>query len=132
MTRDERIADISDHLAYLNKWWQSLNVPATSVVTIVGFSQGVATASRWLASGFAADKAIFHSGTLPSEWFNDSPEFSDRLKKVVSIRGNRDTLYTAEAHKSAATLFENLGLTFETTEVEGAHKMKAEHLITYL
>jgi predicted esterase len=132
MTRDERSTDINDHLAYLNQWWQHLHVPASAVITLIGFSQGVATASRWLASGFAPDSAIFHSGTLPAEWKSEQPVFSDRLSEIVSIRGSSDTIYSAEAHREAATFFENTGLNFETTEVEGTHKMKAEHLIPYL
>ncbi len=123
MTLDERITDINDHINYLNTWWAGLEVAEGAEVIVLGFSQGVATAARWLAADFAASKVILHSGTVPPEWEEVHPKFNPRISKWISIRGKDDPIYPQNSHESAATLFGLLGLNFETLIVEGTHKM---------
>ena len=59
MTRDERLSDIEDHISYLNHWWSSLGVPSDAEIVVLGFSQGVATAARWLADGSLSMTCIY-------------------------------------------------------------------------
>ena len=132
MTRDERLSDIEDHISYLNHWWSSLGVPSDAEIVVLGFSQGVATAARWLADGFAADLVIFHSGTIPPEWHHIAPTFNEKITKWISIRGEDDKIYPKENHEEAATLFGSIGLNFEYLTVKGGHKMNTEDLEQYL
>ena len=128
MTRDDRAQDIKDHLYYLNSWWDSLEVKTGTEVILLGFSQGVATAGRWLADGFSSDKVIFHSGSIPAEWHDEAPSFNTRINTWTILRGDSDSIYPEETHQSTATLFERLGLNFDSLSFDDSHKMKAQHL----
>ena len=93
MTRDERLSDIEDQIYYLNHWWAGLNPKPDAKIIVVGFSQGVATRSRWLASGFQANSVILHSGTIPPEW-DEKPGFSSKISNWILIRGLDDSIYS--------------------------------------
>lgn len=135
MTRDDRLTDIADHLAYLNNWLASLEISPSARLTLVGFSQGVATAGRWLSQGLPANQVIFHSGTIPLEWHDDAaPAFSlhPGIENIIMFRGDTDTIYPEENHLNAATLLRKSGYKVETVSYNGGHKMLAEHLAPYL
>lgn len=72
MTREDRERDIADYVAYLDaihaRVMASLD-RATLRVCVLGFSQGTATAARWLARGgdVRADELVLWGGTLPPE-----------------------------------------------------------------
>jgi len=134
MTRDDRQQDITDQISYLESWWASLGISPETKVTLAGFSQGVATACRWLSGSrlFTPSRVILHSGTIPPEWLSKAPKLPGASKNFVLIRGDIDTIYPKESHSEAATFLSSLGLNVETIEVQGSHKIKAEHLTPYL
>ncbi|MGL4597138.1 MAG: alpha/beta hydrolase, partial [Bacteroidia bacterium] len=53
MTREERLADISDYVQYLDQVHQILCAenPNIKRIVVLGFSQGAATVSRWAMQG---------------------------------------------------------------------------------
>lgn len=132
MTSDDRLSDIADHLAYLDSWLASLQIPATAKLTLVGFSQGVATAGRWLASGLEVDQVIFHSGAIPIEWRTENITTSDRIEKITMFRGDSDPIYPEDYHQNTATFLKDRGYKVETVSYNGGHKMQATHLAPYL
>lgn len=136
MTRDDRLSDISDHLAYLNSWLNSLSISPKAQLTLIGFSQGVATAGRWLASGLNIHQALLHSGTVPVEWHStdttEAPQFSKSIERFVLFRGDSDSIYSEENHIQAATFLKECGYKVETVEYEGGHKMLVTHFAPYL
>lgn len=72
MTREDRERDIADYVAYLDDLYARVMAPidrATVRVCVLGFSQGTATAARWLArsSRVRADELVLWGGTLPPE-----------------------------------------------------------------
>lgn len=67
MTREDRDAEIADYVAYLDRVQREI-VPDAQRVTVFGFSQGVATACRWLALGKAAmHRIILWAGPIPPD-----------------------------------------------------------------
>ena len=54
MTREERLNEIDDYVAYLESVYKTIlsnHSPASVQITVLGFSQGTATACRWLDRG---------------------------------------------------------------------------------
>jgi predicted esterase len=54
ITREARDHEVSDYITYLNQLYDSLlgdHDPAALTITLMGFSQGAATACRWLNAG---------------------------------------------------------------------------------
>ncbi|MBD2716966.1 hypothetical protein KBK19_18115 [Microvirga sp. STR05] len=70
MTREDRLTEIDDYVAYLNQLAASVLaiVPADVRVTALGFSQGAATVSRWLArAAFRPARLILWAGAFPPD-----------------------------------------------------------------
>jgi predicted esterase len=68
MTREDRIAEIGDHVAYLDAIADALIMPigrGAIRVTAFGFSQGVATISRWVVrSPVRPDRIVCWGGAV--------------------------------------------------------------------
>ena len=104
---------------------KSLEIPKTTPVTLIGFSQGVATAARWGAHGAEIDTLIFASGQLPPEWVTSPPNFSDRLKEIHIICPKNDEYYTQYAFQVDVNLLNSHGLDINLHEPEGTHTLNA-------
>ena len=129
MTRDDRVQDIKDNIYYLNSWWDSIEVKSETEIILLGFSQGVATAGRWLADGFGSDKVIFHSGSIPAEWQDDAPSFNTRINKWTILRGDSDNIYPWKKPTKQLQLYlKHLVLILKANPFDGSHKMTAQHL----
>jgi predicted esterase len=97
MTAEERETEIKDYLEYLDqvyKQYQLENFKGS--IRLLGFSQGVATASRWLvATSFRIDDFIIYAGELASELINP---VSPKLTQIplTYITGNSDPMIAEE------------------------------------
>ncbi|MBF9237539.1 phospholipase [Hymenobacter sp. BT683] len=70
MTRDDRLHEIDDHIGFLNQLAeQVLAACLTEVhITVLGFSQGTATVSRWLTRApFRPDHLVLWAGGFPED-----------------------------------------------------------------
>jgi predicted esterase len=125
MTREERLAEVSDYVRYLDRLYEHVfqTVPRSSVsVRVLGFSQGGATAARWVSLGRAiVDRLIVWGEGLPPDldlemaWgkFEDS-----RLTLVVGT----DDPYIDETRLASveARLMEH-EIPYETVRYDGGH-----------
>ncbi|AQG78163.1 alpha/beta hydrolase [Spirosoma montaniterrae] len=70
LTREDKDHEISDFLAYLNTLYDHVlanHSPQTLHITLLGFSQGAATACRWLNHGHvSANRLILWAGFFPN------------------------------------------------------------------
>lgn len=109
MTREDRLAEIDDYVAYLDTLYARIfeSVDRESVeVFALGFSQGAATATRWVVFGDArVDRLVLWSSFLPSDL--DLDDAAGRLRGVrpILVAGERDRYATpAMAERDAARL----------------------------
>ena len=128
MTRDNRQQEIKDQIAYLTFWLKSLEIAETTPVTLIGFSQGVATAARWSAHCAEFDTLIFTSGQLPPEWGASPPNLGDRLKEIHIIRPKNDEYYTQDAFKVDVNVLNQFGFHVNRHEPEGTHTLNPKLL----
>ena len=131
MTREAREADIADNVAYLDRLYQQVftSVTRESVrVVVLGFSQGVATACRWLALGSArAESLVLWAGPLPPDLGRDA---AARLTatKIIRVVGDNDDMASAEAVTAENALAERLGIAATLVRFAGGHEIDAETL----
>jgi predicted esterase len=97
MTREDRENEIQDYVAYLDQLREHLSRGASARlrVVVLGFSQGVATACRWLTRGRTrAHRLILWGDFLPPDL--DLREAAARLAgtDVVLVRGDTDAVLT--------------------------------------
>jgi predicted esterase len=70
MTKEDRLAEIDDYVAYLNQLADQVlaAAPADVRITVLGFSQGAATVSRWLARArFRPARLVLWAGSFPPD-----------------------------------------------------------------
>jgi predicted esterase len=95
MTREDRLREIDDYVAYLDAVHDAALAvtSATRVrVTVLGFSQGASTVTRWVARGRARPaRLVLCSGVLPPDL--TAPDF-ERLRalEVYMVMGRNDDL----------------------------------------
>jgi predicted esterase len=125
MTRDDRENEMNDYLSYLNKWWSSLHIDEAVSVTLIGFSQGVATAARWLSDGMKVDKVIFSSGTLPVEWNQQKPRLDKRISEIHIVRPKEDEYYSLDVHEKEVEGLRKFGFNVMSHKPNGTHKLSS-------
>lgn len=130
MTREDRDAEIADHIEYLDLLADSLAPPGRRVpIVALGFSQGVATVARWAARGRThPDRVILWAGTMPTDLGErpGAPPFGTAM--VTLVAGERDRLVPpAMLERSRAALAER-GVTVRLESHPGGHALNSELL----
>lgn len=126
MTREDRLHEIEDQIGYLDALVAELTRTAMpgATVRVLGFSQGVATAARWLTGGSTkATDLICWAGTLPPELDRDALA-AWRNMHVHFVAGEKDDLVTVEEMRSAAVRSDQAGVTNTLHLFSGAHKLE--------
>jgi predicted esterase len=125
MTREDREREIDDHVAYLDALYAHVRSrPGWSAapVTVLGFSQGVATVCRWLARGVArADRLILWAGRLPADLFPIPDESRLRSTRLIIVAGERDEWVTAAVIAEQEATLRDAGLAYELHRFSGGH-----------
>jgi predicted esterase len=129
MTREDREREIEDHVRYLDLLFAEVRRHrgrARARVTVLGFSQGVATVCRWLARGAArADRVVLWGGRMPRDIFPlaaDSPLRSVTLTLVV---GSADEYMTPLVAAEQEALLRGEKVAYEVCRFDGGHAMDA-------
>jgi predicted esterase len=132
MTREDRDREIDDHVAYLDALYARVRGPAgrsAARVTVLGFSQGVATVCRWLARGAArAHRLIIWGGRMPGDLFPLPAESPLRSVRLVVVVGSQDQWLTADVLAEQEALLRGAGLAYELRQFTGGHAVDAAEL----
>ncbi|MFT4600410.1 MAG: putative esterase [Arenicella sp.] len=133
MTKEDREHDIKDYISFLDTLLDSLNAKYSfSKTTLLGFSQGGATASRWLAHG----NHDFETFILWATVFPPDMEKKYTSKFMASrnyfVFGNEDEYYSQEIVKEHYRAFDGLRLNFQMINFDGKHNIHYESLLKIL
>jgi predicted esterase len=126
MTKEDRLNDIQDYVAYLDNLYKSLlyRAPQQSTINVLGFSQGAATVSRWLSSGnCTADHLILWAGLFPPDLDFEVDRKIFQQLKVFLVYGTEDAyIDPMDIHEQEDVLQDN-DIPYETISFEGGHKI---------
>ncbi len=131
MTSESREEEIKDYINYLNTLCETLGLQTHKAkIVLLGFSQGVATATRWLHNtSVPISKLIIYAGEVASELQNPvSPALLNR--PIIYVTGSNDKLISPEKLASVKSFMKILNATI--IEFEGGHEVKAEVLLGLL
>jgi predicted esterase len=121
MTRMDRDNEIVDYVDFLDAVWGETAARAARV-TALGFSQGVATACRWVARGTSrVDHLIAWAGQLPPDV--EPAAFTKLSGGVTLVTGATDEYATWIAEGNPASRLEAAGIKPEVLSFEGGHRM---------
>jgi predicted esterase len=121
MTRVDREHEIEDYVAYLDALHARVVEDSKPFVRVLGFSQGVATAARWVALGRArVDQLICWGGTMPDEI--DLPHLARRLSAPLRlVVGDRDVFAKPDVVAREEARLRAAGIGYELTRFPGGH-----------
>jgi predicted esterase len=129
MTKKDRNYEIEDYINYLNQLYETIlskNNSKDVKINVVGFSQGGATASRWIADG----KVTPTNFILWSSAFPDEMKFEPFEKEVNTflLYGDNDVFNTSGRMKSQEAFLKNAQLNFQLITFVGGHDIPHEVL----
>lgn len=127
MTKSERESDIRDYVAYLDDVHVLMTERfggQTPPVTILGFSQGGATAVRWAALGNvrAAHLLIWASSLPPDVDYRDLMARQGNLR-VTYVAGTRDEYITPKILDAQHSILRAGGVPFDVVSFDGGHRL---------
>ncbi len=133
MTKEDRLTEIADYVNYLDELYRHLfgTVDRSAVkVHVLGFSQGAATACRWVAQGdAAADRLTIWAGLVPPDL--DLKNGGEKLRdaKLTIVLGDRDDYVAAAEAADQKVRLGELGILHEFVRFEGGHVLKDDLLL---
>jgi predicted esterase len=134
MTRADRDNEIDDYVSYLDATVRHLrpdgHVPSTSVL---GFSQGAATASRWALLGDTTIDRLVLWGGAPAHDL-DLSAHADRLRtmKLTIVVGTKDPHVTDDQRAAVRRRLDEHDIPATIRTFEGGHRLDDDVLKTVL
>lgn len=126
MTREDRESEIKDYQRYLDLLVATLREGADAMppLHVLAFSQGTATASRWVASGGApVARLVCWGGVIAPELDITSPAAPLRQTRVQLVLGTRDKFATPERVAAERARLDRAGFPYEAIPFEGGHRL---------
>lgn len=134
MTKENREQDIANYIAYLDAIHTELTAEKEwDEIVVLGFSQGVATAFRWLAErDIKPSKFLICSGLVP-------PDVDLKIKKdifdpiqMTYFSGVNDPYRTKDSVKEFYDAVASSKLAMELVNFEGVHEVYVEGVLERL
>lgn len=120
MTREDREHEIADCLAYLEQVRAALVPPVP--LTVLGFSQGVATAARWAVATSPSPVRLVAWGSLLPE---DIPTVRLASIRVTYVVGEQETWAPPAAVEVQAAALGAAGVQVDVVRFDGGHEIQA-------
>jgi len=130
MTREGRLKDIDNYINYLNSVYL-FEVPSDPAfkINILGFSQGAATASRWVTqSTLHFDSLILWAGIFPPDMNVVISKKRLYRKNVLLVFGSNDPFVSNEKLSVQKELAAGLGLSPKIITYRGDHDIDSKVL----
>jgi predicted esterase len=130
MTREDRENEIADYVEYLDLVSAEVLAAlprAPERVVALGFSQGVATVTRWYALGNTRiDSLVLWAGLLPP----DAEQFVERLRTtmVTFVVGTRDRSVHGALAGGEGERVRQMNVPWRLVTFDGGHEMHGETL----
>lgn len=132
MTREDRLHEIADYVRLLDHVYrdvfQRVDRSRVTVYTL-GFSQGAATATRWVAMGDGrSDHLILWGGEPPPELSDERSTARLRAVPITVVWGSRDQYASSERIAEGRTRLERSGIGVRVRTFEGGHRLDDDTL----
>ncbi len=136
MTREERDDEIADYVAYLDAVHAAIRAQIADAgggeprIVVLGFSQGSATAYRWVTRGASrVDRLIAWAGDVPPDLELDAlRDFARGERRLTLVLGSRDAYVDDARLAKELERLRRVELDFELVRFEGGHRLDRDTL----
>ncbi|MFN5324975.1 MAG: alpha/beta hydrolase [Bacteroidota bacterium] len=126
MTREDRLSEIADQRFFLDSLYDELMANYSPRFHVLGFSQGTATASRWMVG----NSRRFHRLIL---WGGDfAPDAEGSIlgvEKIQCVVGNQDPFIPIDIFDERCIALENKGFVVQRHVFDGKHEIPGTVLV---
>ena len=132
MTKEDRETDIQNYITFLNTLHAELipRLANLQKITVIGFSQGAATATRWVNhSEYQLDRFILWAGILPYDMNIQKAHTRLESAEKIYVYGTRDPFVNQEKKDEMKHLAEKSDLKFKEHLFEGVHDIDETTLL---
>lgn len=131
MTRENRLLDIENYMTYLDSVFNlEIGMHKNLNITLLGFSQGAATASRWaLSSSIYFNRLILWAGILPTDMNFEKGKELLKDKEFITVYGKNDPFLTESRFGEMKTLSDKLGISPAPIVFDGVHEIHEPTLL---
>lgn len=127
MTREDRDTEISDYIAYLDVLAAHVAPGGGTRVVALGFSQGAATVSRWVARGAARIDHVVLWGSPPAAELEAGPAMLRGARLTIAIGRSDGQIPAGEIERQDRRL-RGAGVAYDLVQYEGGHRLEGEAL----
>ncbi|MGE0932521.1 alpha/beta hydrolase [Peijinzhouia sedimentorum] len=133
MTKEERLTDIHNYVTYLDTVYQEvINHCPNARITLLGFSQGSATASRWLMHGKNHfDRLILWAGIFPPDLPFELSEQKLKDTEITFVYGKNDPYLSDQKMDELRDITSKLGVKTKEMVFDGTHEIDSETLLKF-
>ena len=135
MTREDRLHEIADYVAYLDAVYAATmrDVDRSAcTVTVLGFSQGAATAGRWAVQGaHTTDRLLLAGGLLAPEIDLTDPTSPLRTTTVGYMIGTEYDLVDRDELRQQQQILRHAGITTHMMEFTGGHRLDIPTMLAF-
>lgn len=125
ITKEDRENEIADAIRYLDQLHGDLmdRVHSGAVLSILGFSQGAAMASRWVAGGSVLPEQLVIWGITPPA--EAMPQVAERMvgREVILVAGDRDQFAPEGGIEALAASLSQKGVRARAERFAGGHAL---------
>jgi len=134
MTKENRLTDIENYIEYLNAvHQQEVGNHKHISTTVLGFSQGAATVSRWISAGQVDfHRLILWAGVFPPDIDFNTTKGILKDKETYMVYGKNDPFITDDRLQEMKTLIQQLSISPEIKVFDGNHDMDSQLLLTFV
>ena len=133
MTKEERESDITENIEYLNSVIQIVCKEIGHEkfnLNILGFSQGGATACRWIfSSQMKVNNLILWAGDIPMDTLTEKNKPRWNSFNTHLVMGKQDYLINDEMKAKFLSLMSNYKLNYKLTQYDGDHRIFPEVML---
>lgn len=128
LTRVSTEQEIKNLINYIDAVLATEKIPDKARMAVLGFSQGVSIALRYLAkSKLSCEKIILYAGGIPNELKESDFEHLSKDAEIISIIGDKDPYNSPERlAKEEYKLKELFGNRMRQITFDGGHEVKKE------
>ena len=122
MTREDRESEVSDYVEYLDALHEEIVGASRIPVNVLGFSQGAATATRWVLNGRSRiERLVLWGGLMPPDVDLVRGLIRLRDTRVTLVAGTRDQYITEDLITAERARLDTAHVKSDMIRFEGGH-----------